>query len=532
MIRPLPLMTLATVLASAALPSKVPAQIVVIDDVIILTTQRLTQQQERLVNQHLELPGGAERLPRPGADTPRLGEDVAVTAPAADLLSGGGQARQFRAAGRLQLPPLGTLERVPVPLYGPLELPAERDDGPADGLTVDAAIERLLAANYDLNVKSQDIPKARAAILTAGLRNNPLVFFSASQIPYQRFSEQRPGATNYDLTIIQPIDVSGQRVNRVLVAKRAENVAEAQYQNAVRLALDNLYTAYLDVLENREAVRAAQTGVNGLEEVLKTTRELVRQGQRPQADLTAVLMQQSSARDALQRMETALANARRNLATLLAVPPEQAGILRLRASLRLSAPPPPSADALVELALQVRPDLASYRLGVERARADVQLARARSFGNVYLFATPYTATDFSPQGKQSANGFGLGLLLSAPVFNRNQGNIARAGINVTQTQIDLDGLTRQAVSEVRDAAAEYASSHAIVERYDRQLLADARRLLDEKSRLYAKGQISLGAFLEARKDYNDVIREYLDALVRQRRDAFALNTAVGQRILP
>jgi hypothetical protein len=37
---------------------------------------------------------------------------------------------------------------------------------------------------------------------------------------------------------------------------------------------------------------------------------------------------------------------------------------------------------------------------------------------------------------------------------------------------------------------------------------------------------------ERGKEYNDVVRDYLDALARQRRDAFKLTTAVGQRLLP
>ena len=77
-----------------------------------------------------------------------------------------------------------------IPVYGPLEL-EEEDEGPADGLTLEAAIDRLLDASYDLAIKRQDIPKARADILTAGLRNNPLLFASASNLPYQRYSPER-----------------------------------------------------------------------------------------------------------------------------------------------------------------------------------------------------------------------------------------------------------------------------------------------------------------------------------------------------
>ncbi len=103
---------------------------------------------------------------------------------------------------------------------------------------------------------------------------------------------------------------------------------------------------------------------------------------------------------------------------------------------------------------------------------------------------------------------------------------------MTQTQIEQKSLELQIVREVQDAAAEYASSHAVIARYEREILTDARSLRDEKYRLYSKGQVGLDTFLEARKDYNDVVRDYLEVLARHLRDALQLNTAVGQRLLP
>ncbi len=511
-------------------PSAV-AQIVIIDDVILMTSRQKKMQEAR-IHQHLSPPGGDYRLSAgPGADTPRLGEErIAVMA--VPGLFAGRRTQMSQDGARLRLAPPPTLHRAEIPLYGELELPAEEEEGPPDGLSLDAAIERLLAVNYTLAAKYQDIPKARADILTAGLRNNPFIFVSASNLPYQRYSPQRPGTASYDLTVIQPLDVSRKHKNAVLLAQQAKEVLEAEYQDAVRLEIDKLYTAYADFLEAREAVRAARAGVSGLEELVRTTRDLFRQGLRAQAELTTALMRQTNAQDALQRTEAALLKARQNLAVLLAVPPAQAGCISIRGSLRVPSPPLPCTEDLIQLALQVRPDWTAFRLGIERARADVQLARAEGIDNAFLFYTPYVAVDYAPQGKQSANGWGLGALLPLPIFNRNQGNVVRARANVTQTQIEQKSLELQIVREVQDAAAEYASSRAVVERYEREILTDARNLRDEKHRLYAKGQVGLNAFLEACKDYNDVVRDYLDALARHRRDALQLNTAVGQRLLP
>jgi cobalt-zinc-cadmium efflux system outer membrane protein len=513
------------------LSSKAVAQIVVIDDVILLTSRQKKMLESR-IHQHLDLPGGAYRLsPGPGADTPRLGEERISVATVPGLLSDE-RPRAMQDGARLRLAPLPSLRSEGLPQYGVLELPAKEEEGPEDGLTLDAAIERLLAANYELAIKYQDIPKARADILTAGLRNNAFLFVSASDIPYQSYSPQRPGSSNYDITLIQPVDISGKHANAVRTAQQAKEVLEALYQDAVRLEIDKLYTAFADMLEAREAVRAARSGVAGMEELTQLTRNLVRQGLRAQPELTTAQIRQTNAQDALRRTEAILLKARQNLAVLLAVPAEQAENIGIRGTLRHPLPALPRTEELIELARQLRPDLAAYRLGIERARAEVRLAQADGIGNAFLFGTPYTAVDYSPVGKQSANGWGMGVLLPVPLLNRNQGNIARARINVKQAEIEQKGLELQIVREVQDATADYDSSRASVERYEREILPDARTLRADKQRLYEKGQVGLDNYLEARKEYNEVVRDYLEVLARHRRNAFKLNTAVGQRIVP
>jgi cobalt-zinc-cadmium efflux system outer membrane protein len=123
-------------------------------------------------------------------------------------------------------------------------------------------------------------------------------------------------------------------------------------------------------------------------------------------------------------------------------------------------------------------------------------------------------------------------MVSVPIFNRNQGNIRRAEHNVVQTQIELTGLEKQVLLDVERAYLEYASSCAAVERLQRGILPRARRLRDQRFALYTQGQENFVIYLSANRDYNEVVRQYRDSLIRHRRSMLRLNTAVGQRILP
>ncbi|MBV8229866.1 MAG: hypothetical protein JO329_07780, partial [Planctomycetaceae bacterium] len=51
-------------------------------------------------------------------------------------------------------------------------------------------------------------------------------------------------------------------------------------------------------------------------------------------------------------------------------------------------------------------------------------------------------------------------------------------------------------------------------------------------RLYIGGEVDVVIYLNAQRDYNDVVKQYLDTVVRHRRSMLALNTVLGQRILP
>lgn len=524
---------LLVTMLSALGTSRCRAQVIVIDDVIFLSRSASEKEKVR-TNMHLKAPGVESLLPfPPGTDEPLLKEPTLIaprlTSLRAQPRTGPRPQDGVRRPGTGPARPAGGR---PAPPAGLLELPIGEDEGPADGLTLDRAIERLVECNYDLRVRYQELPKAQTDILSAGLRNNPFLFLSADSIPYGRYSEQRPGAALYDITIVQPIDISGKRHNRILVAQQAKRVLEASYQEAVRQEIDRLYSAYVDVLEARENVRASRASVARISQLVESVRELVRQGKRPESEASRLLIQKFNVESAARSAETALVQAKSVVAALLAIPPEQVDALNLRDSLRDRSLPPPGIEALVRLALMVRPDLAAYRLSVERAKSDIKLEKSEGLEDVFLFYTPYTVQNFAPLGKEAAGGWGLGVLLPIPIFNRNQGNIQRARINLRQIEINLEGLERQTDNEVRQAFIEYMASAQAVQQLEHEGLPLVDRIRAERLRGYGEGRENLNAYLDAQKDYSDMVRRYLDTVVRHRRAMLKLNTAVGQRVVP
>ncbi len=421
-----------------------------------------------------------------------------------------------------------------VPLFGPLGVPAGAEvEGPPDGLTFDQAIERLVRCNLELKARAYEIPQARADVLTAGLRANPILYLDSQLIPYGAFSRARPGGqTQYDVNISHPFDLSGKRKARTASAVAAEKVLEAQYQDAVRIGIDNLGNAFGEVVSASDSVRYLRAGVEGLAKVEEVTRRLRRRGLMGQDDVDRIAIQRDSALIGLEDAEESLRHARRSLALLINLPPSEGLNLRLRGTVRDTAPPPPPIEELINLALAHRPDLIAYRLGVRRAEADVRLAKAERYSDVYVLYQPYTFQDNSPMGLKSAHSWALGVSVPMPVYNRNQGNIQRAGINVAQSRTEVAALERRVMTEVEQAEREYAVTRSAVARIERDILPKAARVREDAVQLFSRGGSRVVEYLNAQREYNDVVRSYRDLLVRHRRSMLGLNTAVGLRILP
>jgi outer membrane protein, heavy metal efflux system len=426
------------------------------------------------------------------------------------------------------------LEPANVPRYGDLEIPTEGEDlGPPDGLTLDGAIDLLLQNNLNLLALKFEIPMAQADILTASLRNNPIFYGDGQLVPYGHYSNNRPGGqTQYDINITLPLDVWRKRRARMRVYSQAKKVTEAQFQDAIRLQIDNLYTAYVDVIAGRLTLQYSQKYAEGIRRLLRLNEDLLRRGFIKEADVLAIRAQLETAELQVREASQALAKTLRTLGLLLNLNGQQADALKLRGGIYYENPLPTTREGLIETGLAERPDLNSFRFGLGRAQADVRLALASRYSDVYLLYQPYTLQNNAPFGTKSAYSYAIGVTVTLPVFNRNQGNIARTKLNADQSKYELANQERQVIYDVEEAIREFDTSLMSMLELKTQIVPASAKVRDSAFQRWQGGETSALEYLDAQKDYNEVVRNYRDAIVRHRRAMLDLNTAVGTRVLP
>jgi cobalt-zinc-cadmium efflux system outer membrane protein len=329
---------------------------------------------------------------------------------------------------------------------------------------------------------------------------------------------------------VYPVDYSGKRRARVAVARQEKRVLEAQYQNAVRLAIDDLYTAYVDVLAARQAVGAAERGLGLIDELLRARR--ARSPSAAGEDDDDLLIERELTAMSVGDERSRYQKARQRLGHLLDLAPDEADGLEVRGSVRVLDPALPPEETLVYVALRHRPDLAAYRLGIERACAELTQEKAERFSDAYLLYTPFEYRDNQPVGLQSAVSWGAGVFVSAPLFNRNQGNLRRARINIDQARNEAAAQERQVVSEVRQAARDFENTLSDARRLEQVTLPAVRRKRDRARARLDRHEIGAEAFLGVQRETSAIVRYYRDTLARHRRNTLRVNTVLGLRLLP
>jgi outer membrane protein, heavy metal efflux system len=423
------------------------------------------------------------------------------------------------------------------PFYGTLEIVTQDDDGPPNGVTLDKAIDITLERSLDLHSKFLEIPMARADILQANLRSNPVFYQDGQLLQYKgtstAFSRAAPGGpSQFDTNITYPFDISHKRQARTMVASRAERVLEALYQDAVRQRIDDIYGAFVTALAARQTVRYAKTSADRLVEVTDRNEQRFKKGDISLADLNQVRIRLRTARLGLADAQATYRKTKLDLGSLMNLTLEEIAQLEIKGSIDDVAAPPPPAEELRKLALAERPDILSIRLGVHRAEADVRLAKANAYNDIYVLWQPYTFQDNSPFGLKSQYSWALGVTVPLPIYNRNQGGIARAKINVTQTELQLGDLERQAQIDIEQAVQEYEVTRREVDELREHVIPPARQVLENVNKLYNDGLSSVLDYLDAQQDFNQIVKQYLDTAVRHRRSMLSLNTVVGRKIMP
>lgn len=181
------------------------------------------------------------------------------------------------------------------------------------------------------------------------------------------------------------------------------------------------------------------------------------------------------------------------------------------------------AETAFALAEVNRPDIQALRLKISKAQAGIRVENRNAFPEV----TPkigYTR-QFQEKaiGFPDANAWGIGLDMSLPLFNRNQGNRLKAQSVDAQSKFELEAGFVDLRAEIEQVVKEFETAFQIASSVSEQLkLATEVRNAIQKS-FDAGGRTPLEV-LDAQRNYQETYRLYITSRANYWR---ALHDGVG-----
>jgi cobalt-zinc-cadmium efflux system outer membrane protein len=414
--------------------------------------------------------------------------------------------------------PPAALPSTPVttalPIRPGASVPEEDDPLHPEGITLDEAVCRTIRDNLDLRARFSNITQADADVLTASLRTNPIVYTDAQGVPYGSYStEATGGPTVFDINVVHPVDLSGKRKARTRVAAVNRRIVEANYRDAVRLTVDNLYGAYVDALSAQKQYDRATGALRG--DVLTLA--------------------------SVDEPTQGLWETQRKLALLINLPAAEVARRQLKGKLSLPADkePMPEGPDSVRIALEERPDLVAQRLTICLADASVDAVLAGRFDDVLLLYQPFTGRSGAPFGQPNRVAWAVGITVPLPIYNRQQGNIIKARQAAEQARIVLASMEKSIASEVQGAYLEHEAAHlAWIRTFDEFRASVSRPAgLSRQEGLDPELKKKLEALEKQVEDLRrdsrvDKLNKAYAASVRHRKSLLKINTVIGRRLVP
>ena len=169
---------------------------------------------------------------------------------------------------------------------------------------------------------------------------------------------------------------------------------------------------------------------------------------------------------------------------------------------------------LTDIALKNRPDLMSAKQSVSLAESQARLVKRERLPEIEvslgMSVNSEVRNEIAPAPKFV--GYTAGVSLPLPFSNINKGSVKASQLSVQQSQLQAEALRNQMVSEIMQALNNYHMAQRNAKTYTEELIQDAEKILKGRIYAYQRGETSLIEVLAAQETYNEVRKNYAEAL--------------------
>lgn len=373
-------------------------------------------------------------------------------------------------------------------------------------ITLEEYLQLVLAHNPDLQAERLNVAAAHGDTVQAGLWPNPVL--SAARKPGEK-----------DLGLEQPLPIFGQLSQRKRTAEEAEHKAGTDVRVTVAERLSDAGDAFIDTQIAQERVQVWVAARAQLEDALRIVQGQISHGARSRYDGERMALKLSQLQLNLVRAMAEQKDAASAMARLGGRPswqPVAVGALH---------PLPESvyadADVLWEQARTQLPGLQSASAAVGLAEQQLALRHKE--------AIPVPSLQLMRVRSRSEGNYSqVGVSIELPLFDRKQGNIARAEAEQQQARYRLNAAEVEAKIGLQRSVQQYHMRRAALVAYEQREQAQHANLALMAQDAYRLGQGSILDFIDSLETLREQQLDKLDLTREMLKAQWAIRVALGQ----
>lgn len=392
-------------------------------------------------------------------------------------------------------------------------------------LSLKDAEKIFLERNLSLIAERYNIDMAQAQVTQARLFENPVI--SLEQNVYNRlngkyFDMGKEGEATAEIE--QVINLAGQRNKRVRLEKVNKEIAEYQFEEVLRTLRSELNRTFVEICFSTRSIGIYDKEIESLGLLMQATKEQQSKGNISLLESSRLESLLLSLRKEKNELENNLIGLHGELNLLLNLPTGQEVTLLLDDEILKQVDAATVSFTDMNRMLSVRPDLKMAHANVTAAQANLKLQRSLA------------APEFSIKGMYDRAGnfidnyFAIGASISVPIFNRNQGNIKSAKLDIQQNGKEEEYAIEKARMELHAAYIRLQKAAELYRSSNDELEHNFGRLIEGVNENFRKRNISMLEFI----DYYQSYKETCLQLHELKKEVFLamenLNTIVGQTV--
>ncbi|HUJ21380.1 MAG TPA: TolC family protein [Bryobacteraceae bacterium] len=392
-------------------------------------------------------------------------------------------------------------------------------------ITLDEAIQMAIQHNHNLLAARTTIQQSEAQEITANLRPNPTIFTDWEYLPLENtngsFLDYLHDSTEGDIGLSYLFERGKKRQHRLQAAKDATAVTRSQVADNERTLTFQVASLFVNAQLAQSTLELAQQNLKSFQNTVEIAEFQHKSGAISENDYLKIKLQ-------LLQFQTDVQQAQLSRIQALSDLRQQLGYESVSRDYDVAGafeyqPLTVNLEALQAKAIENRPDLRAAQQGVTAANSQYLLAKANGKVDVTV------AGNYSHVNGISALTFNVSVPL--PVFDRNQGEIARTGYAITQAQQQQQEATGQVMTDVKDAYEGLQTNDRVVQFYRSGYLEVSQKSRDISEYAYRRGALALLDFLDAERSYRATQLAYRQSLASYLLALEQVREAVGTRNL-